>query len=335
MAGIDNNRIIGLVFDTTSVNSGSIGGIAIRLQREFSHELAELACRHHIYEILCGEAGKLTYGDTKSPSNQIFTIICRIWNSLNKSQYDICDLRRVNRAMTSDISSTIEFCKLGIVNPDFTYRDDYKELLQLTVIYLGGKFESGFTFKAPSSRSNARWMSKVIYTIKIALFRKQLTHVIDEDLLKKICDLALFYCISYTTEWFKAPKPFDCASNDLNLFKKLTRLVSVKGISDFHRDIFTKVVQKLENHLWYLSERLVILSLFSKNVGNAEKNKKHQNPLCEQKMPQLTQKTIISDLIGPDSWSIFNCMGVFPVFFKKSSSKWQNDENYQYFYDQL
>ena len=166
--------------------------------------------------------------------------------------------------MTSDISSIIEFCKLGIENTDFTYRDDYNELMQLTVIYLDGNFESGFTFKAPSSRSNSRWMSKVIYTIKIALFSKQLTHVIDEKLLKKICDLA---------QWFKAPKPFDCASNDLKLFKKLTRLVSVKGVSDFHRDIFIKVVQKLENHLWYLSERLLILSLFSKNVGNAEKNK--------------------------------------------------------------
>ena len=215
--------------------------------------------------MLCGEAAKLTYGDAKSPSNQIFTVICKIWNFLDKSKYDICDLSRVNRAMTSDNSSIIEFCKLGIENTDFTYRDDYKELLQLTMIYLGGNFESGFTFKAPSSRSNARWMSKVIYTIKIALFSKQLTHVIDEKLLK-ICDCN-------TAEWFKAPKPFDCPPNDLNLFKKLTRLVSVKGISYSHGDIFIKVVQELENHLWYLSERLVILSLFSKNVGNAEKIK--------------------------------------------------------------
>ena len=77
MAGINNNRIIGLVFDT-SVNSGSIGGIVVRLQREFSCELAELAFHQHIFEMLCGEAAKLTYGDAKSPSNQIFTVICKI-----------------------------------------------------------------------------------------------------------------------------------------------------------------------------------------------------------------------------------------------------------------
>ena len=58
--------------------------------------------------------------------------------------------------MKSDVTSIINFCMLGIENPNYTYRGDYKELLQITVIFLGGKFESGFTFKAPSSRSNAR-----------------------------------------------------------------------------------------------------------------------------------------------------------------------------------
>ena len=28
-------------------------------------------------------------------------------------------------------------------------------------------------------------------------------------------------------------------------------------------------------------------------------------------------------------------MGLFPIFLEKSSNKWQNDDNYQYFYDQL
>ena len=119
-------------------------------------------------------------------------VLCNTWENLDKSKYDICELRTVNRAMKSDVSSIIKFCKLGLENPNFTHRGDYKELLQITVIYLGGKFEAGFTFKAPSSRSNARWMAKVLYTIKIALFRKQLSIVLDKKILNKICDLALF-----------------------------------------------------------------------------------------------------------------------------------------------
>ena len=45
--------------------------------------------------------------------------------------------------------------------------------------------------------------------------------------------------------------------------------------------------------------------------------------------------TNVSDLVGPDSWTIFNCIGVFPEFLKKNSHKWQTDDNYQYFYEQL
>ena len=37
--GIDNNRIIGLVFDTTSVNTGVINGIVVRLQTYFLEKL--------------------------------------------------------------------------------------------------------------------------------------------------------------------------------------------------------------------------------------------------------------------------------------------------------
>ena len=109
-----------------------------------------------------------------------------------------------------------------------------------------------------------------------------------------------------------------------------------------------KVLQKFENHLWYLSERLVVLSLFSDKVSNEDKNKmakkmikcsqnfkKIENPLREQRMPQITLNTNISDLVGPDSWTIFNGIGVFPEFLRNTSCHWSTDQNYQYIYEQL
>ena len=65
-------RIIGLVFDTTSVNSGVNRGIAVQLQNKWGVDLLEIACRRRIYEIICGDVGKIVYGDTKSPKNHIF-----------------------------------------------------------------------------------------------------------------------------------------------------------------------------------------------------------------------------------------------------------------------
>ena len=63
---INTAKILGLVFDTTSTNSGIHKGIVVQLQQRFDADLLELACRHHIYELLCGAAGSIVYGDTKS-----------------------------------------------------------------------------------------------------------------------------------------------------------------------------------------------------------------------------------------------------------------------------
>ena len=74
-------------------------------------------------------------------------------------------------------------------------------------------------------------------------------------------------------QWFKAPSPFDSPYNDLKFFKKLSLSKGFKLISNFHLNLLMKVLQKFENHLWYLSERLVVLSLFSDKVSNEDKNK--------------------------------------------------------------
>lgn len=51
-------------------------------------------------------------------------------------------------------------------------REDYKELLQLSLLYLGGWSENDFSFRVPGALHQARWMSKAIYTLKIVLFNK-------------------------------------------------------------------------------------------------------------------------------------------------------------------
>lgn len=47
-----------------------------------------------------------------------------------------------------------------------------KKLLELAVIFLGGKPPRGIYFHAPGAMHHARLMAKAIYSIKILLFRK-------------------------------------------------------------------------------------------------------------------------------------------------------------------
>ena len=50
------SHIGALVFDTTSLNTGSKKGIVVRLEAKFGRPLLQLGCRHHIYELICGDS---------------------------------------------------------------------------------------------------------------------------------------------------------------------------------------------------------------------------------------------------------------------------------------
>ena len=55
----------------------------------------------------------------------------------------------------------------------YKIRRDYQELLELTVIFLGGNIPNGNRFRQPGDLSHARWMAKAIYSIEIYMFREQ------------------------------------------------------------------------------------------------------------------------------------------------------------------
>ena len=194
---------------------------------------------------------------------------------LDKQDYSMySNLTKLKRSYCGQVDEIIRFCREGLQNPLYTYRADYEELLQLTILFLGANLDKVVTIKAPGSMSHARWMAKliIIYFLKIALFRDQLKGIFDQSLLTSITELALFYCVNYTKQWFTAPAPFDAPTNDLQLYYNKLRLqITDKSLSAEQRTLTKAVLDKPHLHLWYLSERLVILSLFSESVDHAEK----------------------------------------------------------------
>ena len=69
---IERDLIIGIVFDTTSINTGIRSGVAVTLELTFGTKLLLLACRHHALELLCGAAASMIYSITKYPMKQCF-----------------------------------------------------------------------------------------------------------------------------------------------------------------------------------------------------------------------------------------------------------------------
>ena len=190
--------------------------------------------------------------------------------------------------------------------------------------------------KAPGARHHARWMSKVIYAIKIAMFQDQLKCDISESLLTKIVDLARFLCLYYVKPWSRASLPFQAPIEDLILYKTMVTNAK-KHKSESLRQLSQAVPSKFENHFWYLTERLVVLALFStasvhEKQDMAKAIKKYQNDTSfdhsVQKMPTVTAFTQLKDLIGPESWLLFKLINEQPLFLSKPALLWEKDECY-------
>ena len=96
----------------------------------------------------------------------------------------------------------------------------------------------------------------------------------------------------------------------------------------------------VQNHLWYLSERLVPLALFSPRVSETEKTAMVRamktfpvpgDKTLEQAMPvsESYRNVKLRKLVGSDSWTFFARFGVpTPSFLNKPVSMWAIDRDF-------
>jgi hypothetical protein len=231
--GVDSKTLVGFVFDTTATNSGLLNGVVVRLQKLLMADIMQLACRHHIMELVCGAICGLVYHDkdkekpakgkkgkgTESPEEPLFKAFAAEWNGINTTNYQVFHptIREHADASQHLVAFLLNWLETGDM------RHDYRELVELTILYLGGVFPPSyeFSFKAPSAFHHARWMSKVLYTLKYALFGHQLK--LECSLFKKIKSLASFLCLYYVKEWCTAGSSSNAPINDLAFYKKLSK----------------------------------------------------------------------------------------------------------------
>lgn len=184
------DNVMAMCFDTTSSNtSSSIGACAV-LEQKLGRHLLYLACRHHIMELLAGAAFKVTIESTTSgPKITLFEKFRTLWPDLQHDNFESGTLDpNITRHFPVGIrNEIIEFINDQIQNKVDSTRHDYIEMLKLGLLFLGEKIPN-YKISQPGAVSHARWMAKVIYSLKIFLFRKQL------NLSGKICEV-YFYIV--------------------------------------------------------------------------------------------------------------------------------------------
>ncbi|KAK2720673.1 hypothetical protein QYM36_004529 [Artemia franciscana] len=259
--GIPGN-IRAMCFDTTSSNTGRISGACVLLEQKLGKELLSLACRHHIMELVIGAVFQVCMGSTSSPEVPLFKRFQDYWRFIDTDKYETGIAADDVVRLVDDIKqSTIDFANKHLEQSQ--PRDDYKEFLELVLIFLGATPARGVRFMSPGVMHHARWMSKVIYSLKIWMFKAQFRLTLTEE--RGLHDVCVFAVRVYLKAWISAPLASGAPYSDLLLLKLLLEYSSI------HLAISKATSNKFSDHLWYLSPELVGLAFFNSCVSSSTK----------------------------------------------------------------
>lgn len=137
----------------------------------------------------------------------------------------------------------ISFChdQLETAQP----RDDYKELLHLALLFLGAPDDRPQNIIAPGAFHRVRWMAKLIYCLKIYIFRSQFPLTGRE--LAGLHEFNIFVVRTYLKAWYRCQCPVLAPFNDLEFLKQLQAYETNPSVSK-------AAMKSFSGHLWYLSE---------------------------------------------------------------------------------
>ncbi|XP_063981407.1 uncharacterized protein LOC135164717 [Diachasmimorpha longicaudata] len=250
--------ICAMVFDTTASNTGSTNGACFQLERLLGRNLLHLVCRHHVLELLLKSAFETFMGPTSGPDISIFKRFQGQWKNIEKGSFSpgVQDAD-AEAAVKDDIQEALAFAYscLKINN----IRKDYREFLELVIMFLGGNLQNGNRFRALGPIHHARWMAKAIYSLKIFVFTEQFYMTSHE--ISGLRNVYIFVVSLYQKSWFTASNTVEAPKNDLELLKRLTADPSIPSSK-----VCNAVFEKFGNHLWYLSEELIALAFFDENL---------------------------------------------------------------------
>ena len=184
----------------------------------------------------------------------------------------------------------------------------------------------------------------MIYTIKIALHRNQLSGTYDAKFLGDIYSLAIFLSVYYSRMWLQSTNTASAPKNDLDFLKLILRVSANASRNPSHWPnnfsvMAEKAALKMIGHLDYLSERLVALSLFSVGLDLSQKQalkralnkqKRNMDSQVPQQMPysaNFRSKSLVN-FVGRDSLLLFDLLGLDSSFLSLPANEWQQSSAY-------
>ena len=167
-------------------------------------------------EVILSSVFSLSFPTTSGPETGLFKRFQKAWPNINTENFtpaeNHCFDNNILAAWRTDMMEYLPNA-LQKQKP----RDDYKEFLQLSSIFLGGDIPN-YNFRRPGAMHYARWMAKGIYALKVYLFRTEFRLTPTEQ--RQVTDIALFVSLVYIKYWNEAPLAAYAPLNDVQFWTK-------------------------------------------------------------------------------------------------------------------
>ncbi|KAG0720400.1 hypothetical protein GWK47_048588 [Chionoecetes opilio] len=245
------------VFKTTARNSGVHRGAAKLLEQQLDRKVFYLACRHHILEVLVGAVWENLFGKVKSPENPWFKPSTTFGQILPQTTLQPPPSTKMVNKKKKECKEILQ----EILRSEKPPRADYREMAELTLIVLGDTPPRGIHWSRPGAiHQGARWMARNLYS-----YEDVSCLLSSWSTMKNCCEagtpqplLGLFY----TPMWMSSTLAADAPGNDLQFMKDMMKFKRTDP------EIAQAVLQKLENHKWYLTQEVVPFALFGSRLSD-------------------------------------------------------------------
>lgn len=279
---------------------------------------------------------EIVFGKTTGPKTTAeFTPLTENWENIKRNNFEFDPADETIFQKSEELSQIFDEAKrvLQIHANNPLVRHDYAEVNDLALKFLG--IETKYNFRVPGATNNARWMFKIIYAFKTYLFRRFLD--LEQDFVEKLERFCSFMSIVFIKFWNRCTIAVDAAYNDLEFLKEMDQYM------DIDNSVASAGLNAFKRHLSYLSDELILLSLFSDKVSDDEKDMMSLLIIRTTEIPERTDNSIqykdemneiqnlqIHNFISLRSNFLFSRLEIDDSFLDLAAVDWPSDVSYQH-----
>jgi hypothetical protein len=187
-----------------------------------------------------------------SPDIPLFKKFRKNWKNIDPGNFELSTNSVTVHWTEYEVNTLFDYYQFEILKKDL--RHDYRELVELSIIFLEGDKNKTLKIRPPGPMHQARWMARTLYSLKIALLSAQFS-LPQKDKLA-LLDVCSFIVMYYVKQWLKCTSAMKAPQQDLNFLK------TIKAYDTVDEIISKAAIKKFCQHLWYLIDENSSLRTF-------------------------------------------------------------------------